>query len=300
MKFDKLLGKINSFRKSELALFDCIASGVSVNSIFNSDGISYSSITPQMEEAFNMQFPNLKLTDLENYDSTQMQGIVNGWKGKLFEVNLRDKLNNGENIGGIQLEIDQTAYLAESPTNPGFDLTIENDAGFIVEELQIKATNSVSYIKETIEKYPDYDIITTDEIANNFSPEYITNIDGVDLINSGVSNEELTQTIEEVVVTDNSIGLLEFSPLLVAIIINGRKYLIGKYSLEKAVSEFVQDSSKSAMAVAGGSLVALIGLGTGVGILAAIAIRLGIKNDNTNWENIDRYKDINDKDLWNF
>lgn len=300
MNYNELVVDFNKKRAQELALMDCLASALSVNSIFKNGGIDYASITPEMEEAFSLQYPNMKISDIENYSEDEVIGIVNGWKGKLFEVNLRDGLNEGKNIGGIQLDFNQTAELAESPTNPGFDLFIRDDnSGQIVKELQAKATDNITYIKESIQKYPDYDIIATEEAAEDLGSNFdsISEINGVEIHNARISNEELTEEIESVI-SDKGIDILAFSFLLVPIIRHGRKYLIGRYTAEKAVSSFVKDSSKSAVAIAGGGLIALLGVGAGVGALAAFAIRLSIRNEDKLWGDLNRYNNINDKDIW--
>lgn len=298
MNLDYLMNNIDKKRLQEIALLDCLASSLAVNSIFNNNGIDYSAITPEIEEAFNLQFPSLELSDLENYDSEQILGIVNGWKGKLFEINLRDGLNEGHDIGGIKLDYNQTAELIQDPTNKGFDLIITDDNGEIIEELQAKATNSISYIKDAIEKYPEYDIIATEESANLLGSDFntVAEINGVEIHNSQISNDELTSEVENVL-PDDGFDLLGFSFLLVPLIRNGKRYLVGRYTVEKAVSSFVKDSSNSGIAIAGGGLMALLGMGTGIGIVAAFAIRLAIGN-NSEWSDLNKYDKINDNKIW--
>ncbi len=301
MNDKELFGDLNKKRIQELALLDCFASALSVGSIFNENGVEFKAITPKMEEAFNLQYPNMEINDLINYDDEQLQGIINGWKGKLFEVNLRDGLNNGEDIGGISLDFNQSAELISNPTNEGFDLIIlDDDTGQIVSELQAKTTNSISYIKETIEKYPDYDIITTEEAANELGSNFdsVTELNGVNIHNSGITNEELTNKIETTF-DDNGFDIFAFSFILIPLIRNGHRYLAGRYTVEKAVSTITNDVTKSAIAIAGGSVFVLLGLGTGIGIVATIAFRLAMgepKNDI--WGDLDRYKNSKRKADW--
>lgn len=298
MELDDLLENIDKKRLQELALLDCLASALTVNSIFKEGGIDYSAITPEMEEAFQLQYPNMDIFSLENYDSDQIVGIINGWKGKLFEVNLRDGLNDGLDIGGIKLDYNHTAQLIQDPTNPGFDLQILDDSGVIVEELQAKATNSISYINETIEKYPDFDIITTEEMADSLGSNFdtVTEINGVAIHNSHLTNEELTNEVGEIF-NDDSFDIFGLSFLLVPIVRNGRNYLAGRSTVEKAVTTFVQDSSKSIIAIGGGSTLALLGMSTGIGIVASFVIRMAIGN-NREWGDLNKYNHIDDKQIW--
>jgi len=298
MDIKELIKDIDKKRLQELALLDCLASALTVNAIFKDGGIDFSSITPEMGEAFHLQYPNLELSDLENYSEEQFLGIVNGWKGKLFEVNLRNGLNEGNDIGGIHLDHGQVAELVKNPTNEGFDLIITDHSGHVVDEIQAKATDSISYIHETIEKYPDYDIIATEESANLLGSNFdsVAEINGVDIHNSLMSNEDLTSKIENVF-PDDDFHIEGFSFLLVPLVRNGHRYLVGKYTVEKAVSTFVEDSGRSAIAIAGGSMLALIGMGTGVGIVAAFVIRMAIGN-NKSWGDLDRYDKIDDGKIW--
>jgi hypothetical protein len=300
MKIEELFEDLNNKRIQELALLDCFASALSLGLIFKENGVDFNAITPKMEEAFNLQYPNLEINDLINYNDDQLQGIISGWKGKLFEVNLRDGLNNGENIGGIKLDFNQTAELVSNPTNEGFDLVIlDDDTGQIVDELQAKATNSVSYIRETIEKYPDYEIITTEEAANELGSSFdsVTEINGVNIYNSGVTNDELTSEIKKPF--DSDVDIFAFSFILIPVIRNGHKYLAGRYTVEKAVTSITSDVTKSALAIAGGSILVLLGLGTGIGIIAYFAIRMTMgKPKNDIWGDLNRYKNLKIKADW--
>lgn len=75
---------------------------------------------------------------IENYDDAELTGIVNGIKGKLFELRYVDYLNDGHIPDGYQ------AILAESATNPGWDIAVLGADDSVAEEIQLKATDSVS------------------------------------------------------------------------------------------------------------------------------------------------------------
>lgn len=66
---------------------------------------------------------------------------------------------------------------------------------FLLGEVQLKATDSVSYIKDALEANPDIPIITTSEVASSFD-------DNSMIIDSGLDNSLLTDTVSSVI-SDN-------------------------------------------------------------------------------------------------
>ena len=91
---------------------------------------------PQFLEAFRLHYPGISLESLRGESEEYLKNLVNGAKGKYFEVLLRDRLNAGERVGEIELQPGQVARLAESPTQPGWDLRIENEDGSVAELIQ--------------------------------------------------------------------------------------------------------------------------------------------------------------------
>ena len=86
---------INMYESGDLdheqSLLSAAASTIAVNGLFLSDKINESAITPQMQEAFDLAFPNLEIAQLEKYDAVALTGIISSWKGKLFEIELRER-----------------------------------------------------------------------------------------------------------------------------------------------------------------------------------------------------------------
>lgn len=99
-------------KEREETLLDAAASAASIQALFLADEVDYSQITPQMEEAFHLAYPDMDIGQLSGRDPEQLQGVLNGWKGKYFEVLVRDRLNDGEWAGDIHLELGQKAVLA--------------------------------------------------------------------------------------------------------------------------------------------------------------------------------------------
>ena len=152
---------------------------------------------PQFLEAFGLQYKNVALESLRGASEERLQGLANGAKGKYFEVLVRDRLNAGQRLGELELQPDQTASLAPSSTQRGWDLRIENEDGSTDELLQLKATESMSYVKGSLEKYPDIRVAAPSEIDDSAD----------EILGTGISNEQLDQ------ITDSQMNELGESTL---------------------------------------------------------------------------------------
>jgi len=112
-------------------------------------------VDPLLLRAIHDTNPSLTQAHLFSLDSDALQGAVNTAKGKYFEYLVAEKLNQGLQVGPLLLQEGQTAVLAESMTQPGWDLRIVDEDGAVVEYLQLKATDSVAYVRAALERYPD-------------------------------------------------------------------------------------------------------------------------------------------------
>lgn len=246
-------------RKAE-SLMDAMLAAIGISTLIDGNSINYDAITPQMEEAFGLSFPNKSISELEGLDSESLQGILSNWKGKLFEVQVRDQLNNGDIVGEVVLDQGQTAVLAESVNQPGWDLKILNADGTVDEFLQLKATESMSYINEALEKYPDIDILATSEIASISE----------DLQNSGISLDELNEPLLEVL--DGGSDVLDMIvpglPFLIIAATEGRKVFVKKTDWDNAVESMASRGVKTGLAMAAGWLAFDF---TGIGWLSLMA-----------------------------
>lgn len=122
-------------------------------------------VDPLLLMAIHDTNPTLNETNLFALDGEALQGAVNTAKGKYFEYLVVDRLNQGQQVGPLLLVPGQQAVLAESMTQPGWDLRIVDEHGAAVEYLQLKATDSVAYIRSALERYPDIQILATGEVA---------------------------------------------------------------------------------------------------------------------------------------
>ena len=112
----------------------------------------------------------------EDVDADSMIGHVSNIKGILFEQQYVDLLATR----GIDAEI------FEATNHPVTDISILAD-GEVISELQLKATDSVSYINATLDAHPDVEIVTTAEVAANFDHSMV--------IDSGIEDAVLENSV---------------------------------------------------------------------------------------------------------
>jgi hypothetical protein len=149
-------------------------------------------------EAFELAYPRhaaeMSFSEAVAAQDTDqaLLGLISGIKGKLFEMKYVDDLNAGLLPDGY------TAALAESATQPGWDIAIAGPEGEVVEVLQLKATESLSYVQEAFDRYPDVDVVTTSELQSQLMLHAVESGDA-QIIASGISNEELTALVEEAI-----------------------------------------------------------------------------------------------------
>ena len=218
---------------------------------------------PLIVEAFRLQYPNVNLNSLVGASEGRLAGLANGIKGKYFEVLVRDRLNNGESLGELRLGPGQAAILADSPTQEGWDLEIINvEDGSLVEQLQLKATTSMSYVKAALDKHPDIRVAVPSEI------------DGVkdEILRTDISDSDLTETVNRQLGEQSEDALTDMldqsaewafdavpivSGILVAVT-EGRLVLIGRSSLDESLERGARRFGKSAaFSTLGATLVAL-------------------------------------------
>lgn len=148
--------------------------------------------TPSILDAIRRGYPELQesqpseIIDYFNeLNEDSFGGHVSNIKGIFFEQILVDDLQKN----GVQ------AFLFEHANHPDSDIFIDATLEIDPLEFQVKSTDSVSYISSTLEDNPDIPIITTSEVASHFDDNSI-------VINSGVSNEDLTDATTDALSTD--------------------------------------------------------------------------------------------------
>lgn len=230
-----------------------VACGVAVTALADTGAIDVSHLDPQVREAFELAYPNVPIDSLSDASPEQLAGYVNAWKGKLFEVQVRDQLQAGETVGGIELEGDQIAELARSVTQPGWDLQILNDDDTVAELVQLKATESIAYVNQAMERYPDIHVLATSDLAGHANV-----ISG--LSTAGVSEEELQRAVEAPLadIADDSIwdALLPGLPFFIIGARQGLAVFSGERNWKDALAIAAIDGARTAVAIGGGVLAA--------------------------------------------
>ncbi len=122
-------------------------------------------------------------------DSESVTGHIGNIKGILFEQEYAEQLQES----GID------AVIYDAVNHPESDIMILDD-GEIIEELQLKATESSAYIQETLESVGDeITVVTTTEIAKEFSGE---------VVDSGISETVLEEAVSEVIAPIGTVSVI--------------------------------------------------------------------------------------------
>jgi hypothetical protein len=103
------------------SIVDAASVGIALEALVAGTDVHLERLSDQAREAYEAAFPNVPIESLHDASQDQLQGMLNAWKGKLFEVDVRDQLNSGEWVGDWHLDSGQTAELAASPTQEGWD-----------------------------------------------------------------------------------------------------------------------------------------------------------------------------------
>lgn len=266
--------------RREQTLLDAAAASLSIHSIFGADAIDFDAVTPQMKKSFELAFPSSDLDETlgdmaSNASDTQMiSGFMNAWRGKHFEVIVRDRLNAGEHVGELTLSSGQTAVLANELSQPGWDLQIINDSGDSISELQLKATDSLSYVKNALERYPDIDVLTTSEVSDQLVSEMVISSD---VPNAGLE-DELAAPLDAAIdspIEDVLEGVFQGLPVILIVGTEGAMWLAGRQSVERAFARSKNRLVKTGAAMSVGALVAIAGGGI-FSLPATFATRVGI------------------------
>ena len=133
-----------------------------------------------------MATPDEIMDYFSNIDTESISGHISNIKGILFEQEIVQALN----------EQSMDAFLFDATNHPASDIFIVDD-GEILGELQLKATDSIAYINDTIALNPDIPIITTSEVADSF--------DDIDMvIDSGIDNAALHEAVSSTLFEDTA------------------------------------------------------------------------------------------------
>lgn len=145
-----------------------------------------------------LEFETASNTEILDYFSTidaeSAAGHASHIKGILFEQEYVDLLATQ----GVE------AQVFEATNHPVTDITIFED-GDVVVELQLKATDSASYINSSIAEYPEMDFVVTSEVASSFDSDMV--------MDSGIENAALEQAVGDTLMDEAVNPLSPFSVL---------------------------------------------------------------------------------------
>lgn len=257
-------------KRNAMAIGDGIAVAVALELLLAHQDVHLDQLSDQAREAFHEAFPNVPIESLSDASQQQLEGMLNAWKGKLFEVDVRDRLNQGEWVGDWHLEPGQTAALAESATQPGWDLSIHNDDGSVADVIQLKATDSVSYIRDTLERYPDIQILATGDVAS--ATDHLHAV-STDTYSVNDYSEQITDAVPIDAGHDVADGFGMMAPASMIALTEGYQVLTGKKTLDDALESSGERLMLTGMAAVAGTVATALTGGL-FGALVAIGTRL--------------------------
>ena len=271
----ELAQRYRSRDEREVLEVAAIAADVSLDDVLNL-GLEPDA-DPLFRDAFNRQYPNVDIKSLVGASDERLDGLANGVKGKYFEMLVCARLNAGERLGELQLQPGQTAHLAESSTQSGWDLRIENEDGSIDELLQLKATESMGYVKEAFVKYPDIRVVVPSEVDAHAD----------DVLGTDISNEQLDNIAEaqigemgESTVDDLSdqgaeaaFDSIPFALMIATGVIEGGRALTGRSTLRESFRRGAKRMGRAGVYNAIG--VALAPTGVGVPLVMGMRVAEG-------------------------
>ncbi|WP_066172664.1 hypothetical protein [Bacillus marinisedimentorum] len=117
---------------------------------------------------------------VSSLDEEQLVGLVNNVKGIAHEVYYVEM----ENEDGDTVE----AYMFESTNHPDYDVSLYDSETGETTDIQLKATDSEFYVQTAVDEVGADQVYVTEELAGKMG-----------LQSTGISNEELTRDVEEVV-----------------------------------------------------------------------------------------------------
>lgn len=248
----ELLDRYRQYKNTRTLDLAAIATGLGIQPD------SSDALDPLALKALHDTNPNFDPSEVGSYSDQEWMGIVNSAKGKYFEYLVVKELNAGGTVGDLTLPDGYTAHLASSMTQPGWDMRIVDEQGVTAELLQLKATESVGYIRDTLERYPDISILTTHEPTGDLGPNDM-------VIDSKMSEADLEHAINA---TAKGIdhGYLDqfwdsFHPLIPLLLIaatQGYQVAVKRQTVSSAVEVAKARAARGMVASAAGALIKVL------------------------------------------
>jgi len=245
-------------------------------------GIIPEEIIHAYEAAYPVLSDTISFEDkVRELDSDALVGFISGVKGKLFEQRYVEYLNDGNLPDGYEAE------LAESATQAGWDIAIEGENGEIASVLQAKATDSVSYVQDALEKYPNIDVVTTDEVYSHLVMSGISE----NITNGAISNADLVDSLEKAV--DSSEITMDYTPPIFTLaFIAFTSYKDESLTLYEKARSAGDRSGKTYLSYLIGGGVAAITNTWWLGVLGSVSSRILSDSGNRKYETYEHLKEI--------
>lgn len=143
-------------------------------------------------KAYALQYPRLADHDsfrehIIGMSDEARRHLLSSLKGKLFEIRYVDYLNNGH------LDDGYSAILTEKANQSGYDIEIHGPDGHLTELIQLKATESIAYVKTALERYPDIPVVSTSEVHS----ELVLRGYAESVSNGGITNSSLKSDMHD-------------------------------------------------------------------------------------------------------
>ena len=165
-----------------LASLQSIRSGFSDTEVDQAVLAAFQRYSPQTQDIEGVQ------AYLEDLSEEQIAGVVSNVKGILHEMEfVRIENSDGDSV---------TAAMFPKANHEGFDVVMNDSSTGETWEIQLKTTDNKEYVQEWLDKYPDGEILVSEELASEMN-----------LDSSGFSNEEITVRVEDFVDQAISMGV---------------------------------------------------------------------------------------------
>lgn len=252
-------------------LISLLAAGTIPDEIIN----AYVAAYPNLSESISFE------DKVRELDGDSLTGFISGVKGKLFEQKYVEYLNDGNLPDGY------SAILAESATQPGWDIAIEGTNGEVASVLQAKATDSVSYVQDALEKYPSIDVVTTDEVYSHLVMSGISE----NITNGAITNVELIDALDDAI--DASELAMDYTPPLFALaFIAFTSYKDESLTLFEKARSAGDRTGKTYLSYLIGGGVAAITNTWWLGVIGSVSSRMLSEGGDRKFEIYEKFKDV--------
>jgi hypothetical protein len=206
---------------------------------------------------------------LQEFDEDQLVGLANNVKGILHEI----QFVQIENEDGDEV----SAALFTDTNHPDTDVILTNEETGETIAVQLKATNSESYVNDWIENHEDGEILVTEEIAEKMG------LESTELFNEEVT-ADVSEFIAKMIKLENNDSLWDYFPSLPAISIAIAGYYLfmeykkGSISFATFKTKFIRLTGIKVAKftlIAGLMMVPVVNVVVGAGLLSSLLYNTG-------------------------